>query len=133
MNIDARWLHAKTVHTTRDGNTFAMSTSTDAGVAVSDDPEQSRYVATLDGSQVGFAEYRLDGSTIVFTHTEVDDAAEGKGVGSTLARTALDEARDRGLRVVPRCRFIAAFIARHDEYLELVDDENRKLVDRAAD
>jgi predicted GNAT family acetyltransferase len=130
MNGAPAWLHAETVHMIRDGNRFAMSTSTDAGVSVSDNPEQSRYVATLDGSQVGFAEYRLDGSTIVFTHTEVDDAAEGKGVGSTLARTALDEARDRGLRVVPRCRFIAAFIGGHDEYLELVDDENRGLVTR---
>jgi predicted GNAT family acetyltransferase len=108
-----------------------MSTSTESGVQVSDSPERSRYEASLDGSRVGFAEYRLDGSTIVFTHTEVDDATEGQGVGSALAKAALEDARDRGLRVVPRCRFIAAFIGRHDEYLELVDDENRHLISRA--
>jgi len=108
-----------------------MTTSTDSGVQVSDNPERARYEASIDGSQLGFAEYRLDGDTIVFTHTEVDDAAEGKGVGSALAKTALDDARSRNLRVVPRCRFIARYIGHHDEYLDLVDEENRRLVDRA--
>jgi uncharacterized protein len=108
-----------------------MSTSTDSVVQVVNNPDRSRYDASLDGSEVGFAEYRLDGNTIVFTHTEVADEAEGKGVGSALAESVLDDARNRGLRVVPRCRFIAAFIGRHDEYLDLVDDENRGLVTRA--
>lgn len=110
-----------------------MSTFTDSVVEVADNPERSRFEASLDGSQVGFAEYGLDGGTIVFTHTEVDDSAEGKGVGSSLAKVALDDARNRGLRVVPRCRFIAKYISGHDEYLELVDEENRTLVTSAAD
>ena len=108
-----------------------MSTSTDSVVQVVNNPEQSRYEASLDGSQVGFAEYRLEGDTIVFTHTEVADEAEGKGIGSALAESALDDVSNRGLRVVPRCRFIAAYIGQHDEYLDLVDEENRGLVTRA--
>lgn len=100
-------------------------------VTVSDATEQSRFVAVVDDERVGYAEYRVDGPSIVFTHTVVDDAAEGKGVGSALASTGLDSARDRGLRVVPRCQFIAGYISRHPEYLDLVDEENRGLVDAA--
>src|SRR5690606_17493780 len=54
------------------------------------------------------------------THTVVETAAEGRGVGSALARTALDAARAEGLRVVPQCPFIAAYIARHPDYADLV-------------
>ncbi len=112
----------------QSGKATVMSTSTESGIQVTDSPERSRYEANLEGSQVGFAEYRLEGNAIVFTHTKVDDAAEGQGVGSALAKSVLDDARRRDLRVVPRCRFIAAYIARHDEYLDLVDEENRGLV-----
>ena len=48
------------------------------------------------------------------------EALEGKGLGSTLARSVLDDIRRRGLKVVPECPFIAAFIKRHAEYTDLV-------------
>ncbi len=97
-------------------------------VTVTDAPGRHRYEATIDGEQLGVAEYELDGGTITFTHTIVEDAAEGKGVGSALAKTGLDAARERGLRVVPRCPFIGRYIARHSEYLDLVDEADRGLV-----
>lgn len=112
-----------------------MSTSASASgtdVTVRDHPESGRFEAFLDERQVGLAAYELSPSTITFTHTEVDDSAEGKGVGSALAKTALDAARERGLGVVPRCQFIARYISRHSEYLDLVEDDARGLVDRQA-
>jgi predicted GNAT family acetyltransferase len=54
-------------------------------------------------------------------HTEVDDAFEGQGLGSQLAAGALDDVRRLGKRVVPRCPFIAKFIAHHPEHQDLVD------------
>ena len=82
---------------------------------------ESRYEAHVDGELAGFAEFERDGDRIVFTHTEVDDAFEGKGVGSALARGALDDVRARGdLRVVPRCPFIRAWIEKHPDYDDLV-------------
>lgn len=82
---------------------------------------ESRYEAHVDGELAGFAEYVLDGERIIFTHTEVEDRCEGEGIGSTLARFALDDVRARGgLRVVPRCPFIRAWIDRHPEYGDLV-------------
>jgi len=70
------------------------------------------------------SEYRRRNGTIVFTHTEVPLQLEGKGIGNALAKSALDYARSEGLRVVPRCRFIAAFIKRHPEYQDLVKEKS---------
>ncbi|KAB7745299.1 GNAT family N-acetyltransferase [Nostocoides sp. F2B08] len=96
--------------------------SDDTPVTVTDNPDEQRFEARVDGELAGFAEYRLRGDdVIIFTHTEVDDAYEGRGVGSALARQALDAVRDAGeRRVVPRCPFIKAWIDRHPDYRELV-------------
>jgi predicted GNAT family acetyltransferase len=90
-------------------------------VDVADHPEESRYQATLEGAVVGVAAYRLTGNVITFTHTEVDPAFAGQGVGGQLARFALDDARARGLRVHPRCSFMRSFIKGHPVYADLVD------------
>jgi predicted GNAT family acetyltransferase len=89
-------------------------------VRVSDHPEQDRYEAWLGDELAGFTAYRLTQGQITFTHTEVGDAYEGQGVGSALARNALDDARERGLAVDPRCPFIAAWIGKHPDYADLV-------------
>ncbi|MGY1706803.1 GNAT family N-acetyltransferase [Geodermatophilus sp. SYSU D00697] len=84
-------------------------------------PGAGRY-EVRDGDRVlGLAAYQREGDRVVFTHTEVDPDQEGNGVGSTLARGALDDVRARGLRAVPRCSFIAAWVDRHPDYADLVD------------
>ena len=89
-------------------------------VQVSNDEGNSRYVATLDGDSAGTAAYQRSGDSIVFTHTVVDPEVEGHGIGSTLIRHALDDAREQHLTVVPKCEFVAAFIDEHPEYQDLV-------------
>jgi uncharacterized protein len=91
--------------------------------AVRDVPERTRYEVTVDDRLAGFAEYRDVDGVRVFTHTEVFDAYEGQGVGSTLARGALDEVRARGGRLVAQCPFIAGYIERHDGDRDLLDEE----------
>ena len=103
-----------------------------ADVDVRKNDDEHQYEAFIDGERVGLAQYQLTDQLVVFTHTEVEDKCEGMGVGSALASTGLDSARERGLRVVPRCQFIAGYISRHPEYLDLVDQENRNLVEAAA-
>jgi uncharacterized protein len=94
---------------------------------VVDTPDRHRFEAWSDGKLAGFASYSRSDDVIVFTHTEVDPAFEGHGVGGALARTALDEAAARGLRVRALCPFIADWIARHPEYQQLtVPAEGRK-------
>ncbi len=88
-------------------------------MTVTDNAAEHRYQVTV-GTHVAFVAYRLHGDTITFTHTEVPKELEGGGVGSKLARFVLDDARARGLGVVPECPFIAAYIRRHAEYQDLV-------------
>jgi predicted GNAT family acetyltransferase len=89
-------------------------------IEVHDKSDESRYEALLDGQPVGFAYYRAEPGRVVFTHTEVRAEAEGKGVGSALVRSALDDVRRRGLSVIPLCPFVRSYIARHPEYDDLV-------------
>ena len=85
------------------------------------DEAHSRYELRKDGRVVAFAQYRREGDALSFTHTEVEQALEGQGLGSRLAAYALDDVRRRGLKAVPQCSFIAGYIARHEkEYGALV-------------
>jgi predicted GNAT family acetyltransferase len=98
-----------------------MTSDARSGVAVSDRPEDSRYELTVDGERVGLIDYRLTDGTIAFLHAEVDPARGGQGLGSLMTREVLDDARRRGLSVIPMCPFVAAYVDRHrDEYADLV-------------
>ncbi|MDP1750074.1 MAG: GNAT family N-acetyltransferase [Reyranella sp.] len=65
---------------------------------------------------LAIAVYRQQGDRLVFTHTEVPPADEGRGIGSQLVRAALDDGRKRGFKIVPACSFVVAFVRRHPEY-----------------
>lgn len=84
-------------------------------------PEAQRYELELSGQRCGQAEYETEGERVIFTHTVVDPSLSGRGLGSTLAQGALEDVRQRGLRVVARCQFIADYIERHEEWHDLLD------------
>jgi predicted GNAT family acetyltransferase len=94
--------------------------STDDAVEIVDNTAESRFEITVGGRLAGISEYRLEPGIVTFTHTEVDDAYEGLGLGSRLAKAALDSVRERGLGVRPLCPFIAGYITAHPEYADLV-------------
>lgn len=87
--------------------------------AVEHEEGSSRFAVRRDG-HLAVLEYQLFSDKVVFTHTEVPRELEGHGVGASLARTGLEWARARELRVVPVCPFVAAYIGRHPEYVDLV-------------
>jgi predicted GNAT family acetyltransferase/glutaredoxin len=91
-----------------------------AEAEVIDVPEESRYELRLGGRLIGLAAYRRRDGRIAFTHTEVDEACEGRGFGSRLAEVALADAAKGDLEVFPLCPFIAHYIDRHPEYERLV-------------
>jgi hypothetical protein len=89
-------------------------------VTVADAPGRNRYEATVDGRLAGFAEYLTTSPLTVFTHTEVEPAYEGQGVGSALARYALDDMRAHDRHVLPLCPFVKEWIGRHPDYADLI-------------
>ena len=95
-------------------------------ITLSNHPEKHRYEAAIDGQLAGYCEYNLLSNAVMFTHTEVLPAFEGQGVGSAIARHVLDEARARGAAVIPVCQFIAGYIRKHREYVDLVRPETQR-------
>jgi uncharacterized protein len=87
-------------------------------------PDERRYELVVAGERAGELVYRDRGGNVVaFLHTEVDPNVQRRGLGSALVEGALADARERGLRVVPLCPFVDAYIRRHAEYLDLVVDD----------
>ena len=87
--------------------------------AITDNIAEHRFELKA-GEHVAVACYSLAPGLITFTHTEVPPALTGQGIGSALTRGALEQVRARGLKVVPECPFIAAFIAKNPEFSDLV-------------
>ena len=90
---------------TRDGRT----------IEIADNVDRRQFEARVEGAVVGRAVYRIDGDSVVFTHTEVDPELQGQGVATVLARKALEAVRASGRAIVPLCPFIAAYLQRHAE------------------
>ena len=89
-------------------------------ITVTDVPEKGRWEAREGDTLAGLAAYRRTDDLVIFTHTVVEDDFAGRGVGGSLARAALDAAREQRLRVRPDCPFIAEWISRHPDYEDLV-------------
>ena len=83
-------------------------------------PDRSRYEIHVDGQVAGFTQYRVAPDAVDFVHTEIDDAYEGQGLGGQLARGALDDVRANGQKVIATCPFIKGWIAKHEDYQDLL-------------
>jgi predicted GNAT family acetyltransferase len=92
----------------------------DREYVVRDNPEELRYEILRGDELVGEIRYRIEPGVIVLVHTDVAPSAEGQGIGSRLVVGALDDIRSRGLRVVPVCPFVTAYLRRHPEQRDLV-------------
>jgi len=89
-------------------------------IEVRNNSEKSRYELILGAEVVGVAEYRQEGDTLVFPHTQVKSSLRGRGMGARLVQAALDDVRAKGHRVVPRCWYVAEFIDANPEYQDLL-------------
>ncbi len=84
-----------------------------------DNAARNRYEMVVDG-ETAFVTYVRQGDHITLMHTEVPAALGGRGIGSALAKSVLDDIRQRGLKLTPECEFSAGFIKRHPAYAELL-------------
>ncbi|MGE3917387.1 MAG: GNAT family N-acetyltransferase [Hyphomicrobiaceae bacterium] len=87
---------------------------------ITDNKAANRFEMAFDG-HTAFVTYRRTGAGVIsLDHAEVPRALEGRGHGGTLVRATLDAVRAEGLKVVPRCSFVAAYIRRHPDYADLL-------------
>ena len=82
-------------------------------------PEAERFQVEVDG-HLCVADYRLDGDTMVMTHTGVAPELQGRGIAAALVGAALDHARAQGLKVQPLCSYVQVYMRRHPETLSLL-------------
>jgi predicted GNAT family acetyltransferase len=82
-------------------------------------PERGRFQTTVDG-HLCVADYRLEGGVMLLTHTEVHPGLRGRGVAARLVEAALVHARANGLKVVPRCSYVRAYMRRHAQAQDLL-------------
>ncbi|MDR0366683.1 MAG: N-acetyltransferase [Bifidobacteriaceae bacterium] len=94
-------------------------------LTVRNDQEQGQYVLEAGDMVLGKAQYQTAPEGLAFVHTEIAPAVEGQGLGGVLVKAALDDARARGLAVLPYCTFVRHYIDTHREYLDLIPPDRR--------
>ena len=94
----------------------------DTEVTTRHDERLHRIEAVLENGEVaGFAQYRSTKEGYYdFTHTEVDDAYEGQGIGSQIAEGVMDFARANSINIVPSCPFLRSWLEAHPESQDLL-------------
>jgi predicted GNAT family acetyltransferase len=103
-----------------------MAVMSAAEITVADNADRERYEIRADGKLAGFVKYSLRPELIELVHTEINDEFEGRGLGSRLISFALEDARERGLAVLPFCPFVNDYIQRHRQHADLVPEDRRQ-------
>lgn len=89
------------------------------GLEVRHNPQARRFEAFVDG-KLCRADYRMVGDVMHIVHTEVPNELAGRGLAGQVVRAVLDHARANGLRVVPVCGYVRAYMRRHEETHDLL-------------
>lgn len=92
-------------------------------VVIAHAAERSRFEIHLGQEVIGRSYYRAEPGRRVFTHTEVEPDYQGKGLATQLIEHALADTRSAGLRIVAKCPTVAAYVAKHPEFNDLVDTD----------
>ena len=98
-----------------------MALKDKTGAPVSVNQEAGRFTIALQGKVVGLTAYDERDGQRVFFHTEVDDAVGGRGLATALIGEALNRTRAQGLRIVPVCPTVTAYVKEHPEFGDVVD------------
>lgn len=98
-------------------------------VTVTNNEAANRYEVAVDGVTAGVLTYLVHDDRVAFNHAEVYPRFEGQGVGSELAKSALDDVVAQGKTITPLCPFIVNFVSHHPSYLTHVDEEHRQEIE----
>lgn len=83
-------------------------------VAVARSASGERYEITVNGVVAGFAAILESDTHVAFTHTEVDDAYQGRGLAQRLAAESLADVAASGRTIIPLCPYIARYLRRNE-------------------
>ena len=97
-------------------------------VTVTNNTDRHRFEAVAQSNLAGFVDYQETSELVVLTHTEVDPAYAGRRVSSSLARAALDDIRERGLRALVICPFILDWLRKHPDHQDVLFNAPRPRV-----
>lgn len=86
--------------------------------------EKQMHFEVHEGDDIAFLEYRFNGNTIFFMHTEIPESMGGKGIASSLARYAFNYAKENGNPVKVYCPFVLTYLKRHPELTEQLEKES---------
>lgn len=81
---------------------------------VTNNPSASRYELALEGG-VAVADYRRHDDRLVITHVGVPPALQNKGIATSLMRGVVEDAKAKGLTIVPVCPFAVAYLKKHPQ------------------
>ncbi|MFN8399650.1 MAG: GNAT family N-acetyltransferase [Anaerolineales bacterium] len=79
---------------------------------------ENRFEIQLDG-QLAKLDYMENGDSIVMTHVGVPIEFRGHGIAAIITKAGLDYAKSKSLRVIPMCSYVAAYLRRNPQYIEL--------------
>lgn len=82
--------------------------------------EAKKRFETAVNDKTAYLEYIPAGTNIVLSHTEVPEGLEGQGIGGRLVKQVLEQAKAANQKIIITCPFVASYIKRHPEYLDLV-------------
>ena len=94
---------------------------------VRDNPSERRFELEVDG-EMAVASYEVDGNAITFTHTFVPEALRGRGIATRIISAALDAVRAKGMKVVPQCPTVVAYMKSHAETQDLLTPDARAAI-----
>ena len=86
---------------------------------VTHNPAENRFEIWIDG-QLSKLDYNHHDNTIVMMHVGVYPDHRGIGIAGKLTRVALEYAKEKSLRVIPMCSYVAAYIRKHPQYMDLM-------------
>ncbi len=81
---------------------------------------KSRFELEQDGETAWLEFDRDDQGWMTLWHTEVPPALRGQGIAGTLARTALEYAREENLKVDVICPLVATYLSKNPEFQNLI-------------
>lgn len=87
--------------------------------SVINNEQNLRFEVKLD-DDTAFLEYRWKNDKMALMHTFVPEKYSGKGIAAALAKTALEFARNKGIKIIVYCPYVAAYIKKHPEYEVLI-------------